>query len=145
MSSGYKDIAYQLTTSLFKALNNTVIVNTVTYPCYKGIPTNVGDTYVRIGEVIEGPTGTKDDFQYEGSVSVIVTDESGVNILDKKLAYSIQDKVRTLLKATRTSIHTVTGFTMIAFTPEGSTEISNYTDKGKPRIQLVDTYRYIIE
>lgn len=145
MSSGYKDIAYQLTTALYKALASSVTVGSVTYPCYKGIPTDVGDTYVRIGEVIESQSGTKDDFIYEGSVSVIVNDESGVNILDKKLAYSIQDKVRTVLKASRTSVLSLSGFTMTTFTPEGSTEISNYTDKGKPRTQLVDIYRYIIE
>ncbi len=145
MSSSHKDISYQLTTALFKALNNNVIVSAVTYPVYKGIPPDVGDTYVRVGEINQFSSGTKDDFQYEGTISIIVNDESQVNILEKKLAYSIQDKVRQLLKATRSATHTLTGFTLVAFTPEGSAELSNYTDKGKPRIQLVDTYRFIID
>lgn len=145
MSTSHKSISYQLTTALYKALANNVTVGAVTYPVYKGVPTDVGSTYVRIGEVIDTDNGTKEDFIYEGSVPVIVNDESQVNIQDKKLAYSIQDKVRSLLKTSKSSVLTLTGFTNIVFAFDTSTEVLGLNDNDRPQIQLVDIYRFIIE
>lgn len=145
MATSHKHISYALTTAIYKALSTFVTVSGTTYPVYQGVPTDVANTYVRIGEVIDRDNGTKEDFMYEGSVTIIVNDESGVNQFDKKLVYSIQDKVRSLLKTSKSSTLTVTGFTMPVFSFDTSTELLSTNDSDRPQIQLIDIYRFIIE
>lgn len=145
MSTSHKHVHYELSKAIYTALKTSVVVSGVTYPCYPSVPTDVGVTYVRIGEIIDRENGTKNDFVYEGSVAIIVNDESQIGVADKKLAYSIQSKVRSILKATRTGVLSMTGFTMITFTPDTSSEIIGLNDKDLPQIQLIDIYRFIIE
>lgn len=145
MSTSHKHIHYELTKAIYTALNGLVTISGTTYPVYQAAPSTVGATYVRIGEVIDRDNGTKDDFVYEGTVTVIVNDESSIGVADKKLAYSIQSKVRSLLKTSRTNVLNMTGFTMITFTPDTSTEFTGINSNDRPQIQLIDIYRFIIQ
>lgn len=145
MSTSHKHIHYELTKAIYTALNDLVTVSGTTYPVYQSTPSTPASTYVRIGEIIDRDNGTKDDYVYEGTVAVIVNDESQIAIGERKLAFSIQSKVRSLLKTSRTNVLTLSGFTMITFTPDTSSEIVSLNDADKPQIQLIDIYRFIIQ
>jgi len=145
MSTTHKHIHYELTKALFTALSGNVTVSGTTYPVYQSTPSTPASTFVRIGEIIDRDNGTKDDFVYEGTVAIIVNDESQIAIAERKLAFSIQAKVRSLIKTSRTNVLSMSGFTMITFTPDASSEIIGLNDKEQPLVQLIDIYRFIIQ
>lgn len=145
MSTSHKHIHYQLAKALFTALYNNVTVSGTTYAVYQNPPSTPAATYVKIGDIIDRDNGTKDDYVYEGTFTVTVNDESQIGVADKKLAYSVQEKVRSLLKTSRTNVLSMTGFTMITLTPDTSGEMIGVNDKDLPQIQLIDIYRFIIE
>lgn len=145
MSTSHKHIHYELTKAIFTALNGNVTISGTTYPVYQSVPSTPAATHVRIGEIIDRDNGTKDDFIYEGTIAIIVTDESQIAIAERKLAFSVMSKVRSLLKTSRNNVLSLSGFTMITFTPDTSNEILILGDNGKPQIQVIDIYRFIIQ
>ena len=145
MSATHLHIHQALTQAIYTVLNKKVVISGVTYPVYKELPTVPITTYVRIGNIIDSDNGTKDDFVYAGSVNIHVVDESHPGQTDKTIAYSVMNKVRSLLKTSRSNVITMTGFTMIHFTPDVSNEIIEEVKKGFAKIQLIDTYRFNIE
>ena len=145
MSTSHKHIHYELTKAIYTALSGNVTVSGTTYPVYQSVPSTPVSVYVRIGEIIDRDNGTKDDYVYEGTITIMVNDESQIGVAERKLSFSIMDKVRSLLKTSRTNVLSMTGFTMITFTPDTSSEIMNLGDGGKPQILLIDIYRFIIQ
>ena len=138
-----KDISYALIDGIFDTLNNSVTVNAVTYPVYKSIPVTPATTYVKIGEVITSEDGHKDGFIYRGSVSITVVDDTMFKQGDKKLAQSIMNKVRALLKTGKGSNLTITG--LVTFSPNGSTEMVDLSEKDKPEVRETIVYSFIME
>jgi hypothetical protein len=141
--AGAKDISYLIIDGIFDTLNANVTVNAVTYPVYKTIPISVADTYVKIGEVIETEDGTKDTFIYQGSVSINVVDKSLTKQGDRKLAQSILNKVRSLLKTGKGTNPSISG--LVTFSLNGKTEMVDFTDKARPEVRITDIYTFTIE
>ena len=103
MSAVHGHINYALATALNTALGSTITVSGTTYQYYNSVPVDAPNTYVRMGEIIDRDNGTKEAFIYEGTVPIIVNDESS-NVADRKLAYSIMAKVRSILKGSKTAV-----------------------------------------
>jgi len=138
-----KDITYGLIDGIFDTLNNNVTVNAVTYPVYKTIPKSPASTYVKIGEVIGSEDGHKDGFIYRGSVSLTVVDNTMVKQGDRKLAQSVMNKVRSLLKTGKGSNPTISG--LVVFAVNGFTEMVDMSEKDKPEVRETIVYNFIME
>lgn len=141
MSTISRDISYAVVNAIYGLLNGFVVYAGTTYPVHKSIPKSPPSIYVRIGEVVDREEGTKDDFVYYGSVSVIICDESQTMQADKKKAYNILNVVRGLLKPSKSSVPG--GF--IGFSHGGKGDYVDLGIDGKPLIRVVDTYKFIIE
>lgn len=144
MSSTHKDISLALAGAIYSALATKVTVSGVTYPVYNSMIPDAPATYIRVGEIIDRDEGTKESFIYEGTVPIIINDEIQ-NISSRKRAYQIRDKVRSLLKTSKSSVLTITGFTMTVFAFDVSSEAIIKNDEGKVQYQIYDIYRFIIE
>ena len=60
-----------------------------------------------------------------------------------KLAQSIMNKVRALLKTGKGSNPTITG--LVTFSPNGSTEMVDLSEKDKPEVRETIVYSFIME
>lgn len=142
--SAAKDISYLIIDGVFDTLNGSVTVGATTYPVYKTIPKNPADTYVKIGELIEGAEdGTSDDFIYNASLSIHVVDCTQNKQGDRKKAQNILNKVRSLLRTGKGVNPSISG--LIVFALNGKTESINLDDISRPEIRLTDLYRIVIE
>lgn len=143
MSTQHKDFTYALIDGIFDTLYNNMTYGGVTYPVYKSTPKPAPSTYVIIDQINSIENGTKDYFIYEGTINIVICDDSAQRG-DKKLAQGILGVVRGLLKSTRTSTFTVTGFTLVAFTPGVFNDFVEQSETGYSRIRLIDQYNFII-
>lgn len=111
------------------------------FPVYKFIPLTPAPIYVKIGEVTETEDGTKDDFVYNGSIPVIVFDNTQHLQGDKKKAQSIINKVRSVLKPSKGGVPT--GF--IVFKHDSKTEYIELDDQDKALVRIADIYSFLKE
>lgn len=168
MSSAFVDISYSLIDALFAALDGNVSYLGTTYPVYKSVPKPAPSTYVLIDQINSIENGTKDYFIYEGTVNIMIVDDKAQRG-DKKLAHSILNVVRGLLKPTRLSVPSLVfgysadselitadsdlisadyeggeGLTCVSFTPGVFNDFVEQSDTGYSRIRLIDQYNFII-
>jgi len=144
MSTALVDISYDLVDGIFDILNGNVVYTGITYPVYKSIPKTPSSVYVHIGDILHGEDGTKDDFDYYGTVQVIVVDESSQGG-DKKKAQAILGIVRGLLKPTKSTIFSCGSRTLVIFSLESMIPVIEQADQAITRVRLIDTYNFIIE
>lgn len=140
------DISSQLIDGIYDILNGNVTVSGVTYPVYKHFyrgPTN--RSYVKIGNVIDNENGTKQDFIYEGSIDIESIDEQSAMNPARTTVQAINNKVRGLLKTTRTEVPTITGHECIVFRHAGSTLREEQTRDKRTRYIITDIYEFIIQ
>lgn len=126
-----------LTGTLAGAVANA---NTI-YPVYITVPKDAPEIYIRLGEVIDSEDGTKDTFIYNGSVPVIVCDDSQTNQTERNLAQKINNVIRGLLKPTRQSVPA--GF--IALNHGTRNEYTEQSEMGNPLVRIADVYEFIID
>jgi len=168
MSTAHVDISYSLINAIYKALNGNVTYIGTTYPVYKSTPKPAPSTYVIIDQINSIENGTKDYFIYEGTVNIVICDDSAQRG-DKKLAHSILNVVRGLLKPTRASVPSLVfgytvdselitidselitidaegggGLTCVSFTPGMFNDFVEQSETGYSRIRLIDQYNFII-
>ncbi|MFH1194082.1 MAG: hypothetical protein V1720_00135 [bacterium] len=124
-------------------LAGTVASADVTYPIYKSIPKPAAVTYVFVGNVIQAEDGTKDSFIYNGTVQIHIVDESKERG-DMKLAQSILNVVRGLLKPARSTVFVCGSKTLVEFTPESLSTLTG-EEIGISKIRLIDMYNFIIQ
>ena len=139
-------VAFTGATSITNATTNlagTVAAADIIYPVYLSIPKTPADIYVYAGGVIHIEDGDKDNFAYPGTVQVRVV----VNKLtraERKLVSEILGVVRQLLKPTKATVFTVTGFTLVVFSLESMNEMIEQNE-GNTKISLIDTYNFLIQ
>jgi len=146
MSTSSVDISSGLIDGIYSVLNGNVTIGGVTYKVYKNFyngPTN--RSYVRIGNVIDNDNGTKDDFVYEGSIAIECVYEAQPMNPQRATIQSINNKVRSLLKTTKTEVPSVTGRTVIYFRHGGSTMREEQTRDKRKRYIITDIYEFLIE
>jgi len=144
MSTSLTDISYDLANGIFTVLNGNVTYGGTTYPVYKSVPKTPAVTYVLIGDILQGEDGTKDSFDYYGTVQVIVVDES-IERAGRKKAQGILGVVRGLLKATKSTVFSCGDRTLVIFSHESLVPLTEMADAGISRIRLVDIYNFYME
>lgn len=166
MITAHCDISYSLIDGLYDALYGNVTLDGVSIPVYKSIPKPGANTYILINQVNYIENGTKDYFIYEGTVNVVICDDSAQRG-DKKKSQQILGIVRGLLKPSRLSVpslpggltidseiitidsevYTVDGgtdITLVSFTPGIYNEFIEQSETGYSKVRLIDTYNFII-
>ena len=146
MSTSSVDISSGLIDGVYNVLNGNVTISGVTYKVFKNFhpgPTN--RSYVYVGDVIDNENGTKDDFVYEGSIVVESVYETQPMNPQRATVQSINNKVRSLLKTTKTEVPTVSGRTVIVFRHGGSVMRQEETRDKRTRFIITDVYEFIIE
>lgn len=144
MSIGLKDIAQELTDGIAAALGRAITVNANDYPVYVTMPKNAPNNYVFIGGVTQTENGTKDDFIYEGTIQIRITTDN-LSTGEKKLARSILNYVRGVLKPTKAYVVELETLHLISLSHSSLTELVTQTDTNLIRIDLIDIYEFIIE
>lgn len=142
MSTALQDISLDLCDSISTALGNPLSVGGSDYPVYLTMPKIAPDNYIYIGGVIQTEDGTKDDFQYTGTVQIRVTTDNR-HTAEKKLAQEIINAVRQTLKPTKPAVFAMTNFSLIVFKHESYTELVGQSEGGL-RIDLIDIYSFLI-
>ena len=146
MSTSSVDISSGLIDGVYNVLNSNVKVSGVTYKVFKNFhpgPTN--KSYVYVGNVIDTENGTKDDFVYEGSIAVESIYETQPINPRRATVQSINNKVCSLLKSTKTEVPTVSGRTVIVFRHGGSVMREEQTRDKRLKYIITDIYEFIIE
>lgn len=146
MSSSSVDISSGLIDGIYSVLNGNVTISGVTYKVYKNFykgPTN--RSYVMIGNVIDNDNGTKDDFVYEGSIAIECVYETQPMNPQRATVQAINNKVRSLLKTTKTEVPSVTDRTVVIFRHGGSTMREEQTRDKRTRYVITDIYEFIIQ
>lgn len=139
------DIRSELVTGIYNVLNGNVTISGVTYPVYKTVYSGqTNRAYVHIGNVIDRESGTKSDFIYEGSIFIEVIDERQTGNVDRSIIHSVSNKVRDLLKTTKTEVPTVTGYTCVILRHGGGTTREDTAADGRKRYVITDIYEFLI-
>jgi len=146
MSTSSVDISSGIITGVYNVLNGNVTISGVTYPVYKNFYSGPPNrSYVRIGNVIDNENGTKEAFIYEGSIAIESVCETQPVNPQRATVQAINNKVRSLLKTTKTEVPTVTDRTVIVFRHGGSTIREEKMPTGNIRYVITDIYEFIIE
>jgi len=165
MSTTARDYSSILRKSIYTVLNGNVTVaftadNTVitaddditpvnasyTYPVFKDpIRGQPNRAYVMIGTIIDTESGPKDNFVYQGSVSIEVVDESQTINPTRDLSETMNNVVRKTLKTTKGGVFTVTDFTLTYFRHGGSTRMEEKLPDGRKSYRIIDIYEYAIQ
>ena len=141
-----KDYSTALRTGIYTVLNGNVTVSSKTYKIYKDpVGGEPNRTYVAIGTIIDNEDGTKEDFVFRGSISVETIDESQTMNPTRDLSEAVNNKVRSLLKTTKSSTFTVIGSTLTVFRHGGSTRMREELKDKRMRYRIIDIYEFIIE
>ena len=166
MITTHCDIGYSLIDGIYDALYGNVTIDGATIPVYKSMPKPGANTYILINQVNYIENGTKDFFIYEGTVNVVVCDDSAQRG-DKKKAQLILGIVRGLLKPSRLSVPTLSGgltidseiitidselytvdgglaISLVSFTPGIYNEFIEQSETVYSKVRLIDTYNFII-
>lgn len=144
MSLQLKDITEGLTDGIAAALGRTITVDANEYPVYVTMPKVAPDNYVYIGGVTQTENGTKDDFIYEGTIQIRVTTDN-LHTGEKKLARSILNYVRGVLKPSKPYTISLDDLNLISLSHGSLTELVTQTDTNLIRIDLIDIYDFILE
>ena len=144
MSTAHVDISAPLITGIFAVLDGHITYGGAAVPVYKTIPKPSPELYVYIGQVLQDTVGTKDDFQYYGTVQIIVSDEGHLKAIRER-AQAVLGTVRGLLKPTRSTTFACTPQTLIAFTPGSVVEVEELADNGNTRVREIDIYNFLME
>ena len=146
MSTSSVDISAGLIAGIYSVLNGNVTISGITYPVFTTVyQGKTNRSYVWIGNVIDTDDGTKEEFVYTGSIAIESVDESQVNNPTRATVQAINNKVRSLLKPTRTETPTVTGRTVVVFRHGGSTMFEEQASDGRTRYRIIDIYEFILE
>jgi len=146
MSTISKDYSGALRTGINTVLSSKITIGAVTYKFFKDIE-SVGPnkTYVTLGPIIDTEAGSKEQFIYQGSISVETVDMSQTMNPKRTLSETVNNKVRGLLKATKGATFTVTGFTLIYFRHGGSTRLEEKLKDGRTSFRIIDIYEFLIQ
>lgn len=144
MSTVHGDISANLLKGMFTVLDSYITVDGINYDVFKSIPKTPPDTYVFIGNVVHDTEGTKDNFQYNGTVQVQIIDQSQYRA-DMKLAKSILNVTRGLLKSSKAGVFSISPSTLIVFAPGTYNELAEMSDDNISRVKLIDQYEFVIE
>ena len=146
MSTTGKDPSAALIAGIKTVLSGNVTVGTVTYPVYDTLTGGATNrAYVLIGNYMDNENGTKEQFIYEGIISVESVDNSQVQNVTRTKAQAISNKVRELLKTSKASTFSVSGYTLVVFRHAGSTQIREKGRDGREVIRIIDIYEFIIQ
>jgi hypothetical protein len=140
------DISSGLIDGVYDVLNGNVTIGGVTYDVYKTV--YMGQTnraYVYVGNIVDTENGTKEDFIFEGSIAIESVDEQQTSNVSRSTVQAINNKVRSLLKTTRTEVPTVSGHTVIYFKHGGSTMTEEKARDGRTRYRIIDIYEFLIQ
>jgi hypothetical protein len=144
MSVVFKDISKDLIDGIYDVLNGHVIYGGVTYPVYKQLVKNAASSFVYVGSVIQFEDGTKEQFHYYGTVQVRIVSDSPVRT-GRELTQNILNVVRGLLKPAKATTFTTGTDTLVVFSHENMSEVVEQSENGKTKINLIDTYNFIIQ
>jgi hypothetical protein len=144
MSAGYKNITNDLRSGIFTILDGNVIYGDINYPVYDTIPKNPKNSYVAIGRIDHFDDGTKDDFNYDGTIEIRIVVNSPFRIPTTK-ADGILNVVRGLLKPDRETVFTIGTSTLVILTPGTYTEDIKEKENGITQHNLTDIYNFVIQ
>ena len=145
MSTAALDISSSLIDALYTTLNGNVTVSGITYDVYKTVYSGqTNRAYVHIGDVIDNENGTKEEFIYEGSIAIESVDEQQTGNVSRSTVQAINNKVRSLLKPTRTTVPTISGRSVTVFRLGGGTIREEQTKDKRTRYVITDIYEFII-
>lgn len=146
MSTASKDYGTALRDGINAVLGNKITIGSYTYPFFKDFVTGIPNkTYVILGPIIDTEAGTKDDFIYNGSITIETRDESQTMNPTRNLSESVNNKVRSLLKGSKSAVFSVTGSTLIYFRHGGSTRVDDNLPDGRKSFRIIDIYEFSIE
>jgi len=140
------DYSTALRTGIYTVLNGNITISGKTYKIYKDpVKGATNRTYVILGPIIDNEDGSKDSFVYTGSIAIETVDMSQAINPTRDLSESVNNKVRSLLKTSKGSTFTVSGYTLTVFRHGGSTRLSEQLPDKRISYRIIDIYEYVIQ